>query len=99
MHAITHSSAASFLDAVEPLLLARAARHNLILGVATTARDAGIYEELRAWHVELDGVARASALHTPPFRIVAGAARPLRIPALREGGLETASVSARGVGG
>jgi GNAT superfamily N-acetyltransferase len=59
-------NAAEFLERAGPLLLADEARHNLILGVAGTARDMPhLYPGARFWVV--DG---AAALQTPPYNVV-----------------------------
>jgi len=65
-----------FLERAAPLLLADEARHNLILGIAGTLRDQpGRYATHELWLVEEDGVVRAAAVRTPPYRLVlAGAA-------------------------
>lgn len=55
-------TADEFLDRAGPLLLADEARHNLILGIAGSARH---YADIRFWVV--DG---AAALRTPPHNLV-----------------------------
>jgi hypothetical protein len=77
---------ASFLAAVEPVLLEDEARHNLLLGIAGTLRDRpGLYPEHRLWSVERDATIVGAALQTPPFNLVL--ARPRddgAIPALAD---------------
>jgi predicted GNAT family acetyltransferase len=66
---------AEFLVAAGPLLLADEARHNLILGLAATLRDApGQYPEHRLWLVEDGGAVVGAALRTPPHMLAV--ARP-----------------------
>jgi uncharacterized protein len=55
---------AAFLGEAGPLLLADEARHNLILGLASNARD-GLYEHARLWLVRDGGRPVAAALQTP----------------------------------
>jgi predicted GNAT family acetyltransferase len=63
--------AAEWLRQAEPLLLTDEPRHNLILGIAGTLRDQpGLYAERELWTVEADGVVLATALRTPPYRLV-----------------------------
>jgi uncharacterized protein len=63
--------AAAFLAEAEPLLLADEARHNLILGIAGTIRDAPDLYPLRSlWLVREDGEVVAAALRTPPYNVI-----------------------------
>jgi hypothetical protein len=63
--------AGAFLAEAEPLLLADEARHNLILGIAGTIRDAPDLYPLRSlWLVRIDGVVLAAALRTPPYNLI-----------------------------
>ena len=57
----------AFLDAAGPLLLADEARHNLVLGIAASARA---YADRRFWLVRDAGRPVAAALRTPPFNLV-----------------------------
>ena len=60
-----------FLELVGPLLLQDEARHNLILGLASTLRDhPDLYPEHRLWVIETDGNAVGAALRTPPHNLV-----------------------------
>jgi uncharacterized protein len=73
---------AVFLDEAGPLLLEDEARHNLILGLASTLRDhPSVYAEHHLWIVEHDSEILGAALRTPPFKVVL--ARP-REPAALE---------------
>jgi hypothetical protein len=63
--------AGTFLEDAEPLLLADEARHNLILGIAGTIRDAPDLYPLRSlWLARSNGVALAAALRTPPYNLI-----------------------------
>jgi uncharacterized protein len=63
--------AAAFLAEAEPRLLADEARHNLILGIAGTIRDAPDLYPLRSlWLVREDGEVVAAALRTPPYNVI-----------------------------
>ena len=63
--------AAIFLAQAEALLLADEARHNLILGIAGTIRDApDLYPERNLWLVGHDGAVLAAALRTPPYNLI-----------------------------
>jgi len=63
--------AGAFLTEAEPLLLADEARHNLILGIAGTIRDAPDLYPLRSmWLVRSSGVALAAAVRTPPYNLI-----------------------------
>jgi GNAT superfamily N-acetyltransferase len=65
------SDPAKFLDRASPLLLADEARHNLILGLASTLRDnPSVYPEHRLWLVEEDDAVVGAALRTPPRGLV-----------------------------
>ena len=73
--------ATAFLAEAEPLLLADEARHNLILGIAGTIRDAPDLYPLRSlWLVRDAGEVVAAALRTPPYNLIL--ARPRSTPAL-----------------
>jgi hypothetical protein len=62
---------ATFLAQAEPLLLADEARHNLILGIAGTIRDApDLYPQRNLWLVSDGGVVLAAALRTPPYNLI-----------------------------
>jgi predicted GNAT family acetyltransferase len=81
MEAVRLDDAASFLAEAGPLLLADEARHNLILGIAGTIRDAPDRFPLRSlWLVRDGGEVVAAALRTPPYNLVL--ARPRSAPAL-----------------
>jgi hypothetical protein len=63
--------AAVFLAEAEPLLLADEARHNLILGIAGTIRDAPDHYPTRSlWLVRDDGEVVAAALRTSPYNLI-----------------------------
>jgi predicted GNAT family acetyltransferase len=63
--------AATFLAETEALLLADEARHNLILGIAGTIRDAPDHYPARTfWLVREDGEVVAAALRTPPYNLI-----------------------------
>jgi uncharacterized protein len=63
--------AGTFLSEAGPLLLADEARHNLILGIAGTIRDAPDVYPLRSlWLVRSHGVVLAAALRTPPYNLI-----------------------------
>ena len=67
---------AAFLEQVGPLLLADEARHNLMLGLASTLRDhPEMYPDSRLWLVEESGEAVGAALRTPPNNLVLARAR------------------------
>jgi len=75
------SEADAFLAAAEPLLLCDEARHNLILGLAGTTRDApGLYPRREFWVVRDGKRPVAAALRTPPHNLVL--ARPAEDGAL-----------------
>ena len=64
-------SPAEFLEATGPLLGADEARHNLILGLASTlAEHPSLYVDHRLWVVEDAGSVVGAALRTPPWPIV-----------------------------
>jgi len=76
MNAVRFDDPAAFLEAAEPLLLADEARHNLMLGVAGTARRSpDLYPEFRASLVLEDGEPLAAATRTPPHNLVLAAPR------------------------
>jgi len=63
--------AATFLAEAEALLLADEPRHNLILGIAGTIRDApDHYPERNLWLVSHEGAVLAAALRTPPYNLI-----------------------------
>jgi uncharacterized protein len=71
MEVVRLDDAAAFLAEAEPLLLADEARHNLILGIAGTIRDAPDLYPLRSlWLVREDGEVVAAALRTPPYNVI-----------------------------
>ena len=71
MEVARFDDAATFLADAEPLLLADEARHNLILGIAGTIRDAPSRYPLRSmWLVRDNGEVVAAALRTPPYNLV-----------------------------
>jgi uncharacterized protein len=73
--------AATFLGEAEPLLLADEARHNLILGIAGTIRDApDRYPVRNLWLVLDGGEVVGAALRTPPYNLIL--ARPRSTDAL-----------------
>ena len=81
MEVVRLDDAAAFLAEAEPLLLADEARHNLILGIAGTIRDAPDLYPLRSlWLVREDGEVVAAALRTPPYNLIL--ARPRSSAAL-----------------
>lgn len=72
----------AFLEAAGPLLLADEARHNLLLGLATTLLDAPpFYPAWQLWVVEENAEVVGAALMTPPHNLVL--ARP-RDPSVLE---------------
>ena len=88
MHVVKAPDARVFLERAAPLL-ADEARHNLILGLAGTIRDApSLYLAHELWLVEDGADVAGAALRTPPYNLVLG------------GGSETAlDALARSVGG
>lgn len=64
-------SVEAFLGAAETLLLADEARHNLILGIASTLRRIpGLYAEAHFWVVRDEtGAVVGAAQQTPPFNV------------------------------
>jgi predicted GNAT family acetyltransferase len=78
--------AAAFLAEAGPLLLADEARHNLILGIAGTIRDApGHYAVRSLWLVRDDDGVAAAALRTPPYNLILARPRsPQALAALAE---------------
>jgi predicted GNAT family acetyltransferase len=76
--------AAAFLEAAGPLLLADEARHNLVLGLASTLRDTPArYPEFELWLVRDGGEVAGAALRTPPhFLVVARPRDPGALEAL-----------------
>jgi predicted GNAT family acetyltransferase len=81
IEAVRLDDATAFLAEAEPLLLADEARHNLILGIAGTIRDAPDLYPLRSlWLVRDGGAVAAAALRTPPYNLIL--ARPRSTQAL-----------------
>ncbi|HLX33391.1 MAG TPA: GNAT family N-acetyltransferase [Gaiellaceae bacterium] len=71
MDAERFEDAGAFLAAAEPLLLADEARHNLLLGIAGTIRDApDLYPENHLVLVRDGDRPVAAALRTPPYNLV-----------------------------
>ncbi|HLY87188.1 MAG TPA: GNAT family N-acetyltransferase [Gaiellaceae bacterium] len=71
MEVVRLDDAAAFLEEAEPLLLADEARHNLILGIAGTIRDAPeIYPERSLWLVRDGAEVVGAALRTPPYNLI-----------------------------
>lgn len=71
MEVVQLSDPTEFLARAGALLLADEARHNLILGLASTLRDQpGVYPEQELWVVEEEGEVVGAALRTPPHRLV-----------------------------
>ena len=77
---------AVFLAEAQALLLEDEARHNLMLGIASTLRDhPAVYPEHRLWLVGDTGRTVGAALQTPPFNlVVAGPAAEGTLAALAE---------------
>ena len=74
VHTIDDPSA--FLERAGPLLLEDEARHNLMLGLASTLRDhPQRYPDFRLWLVEKDGEPVGAALRTAPHNLVLARAR------------------------
>jgi predicted GNAT family acetyltransferase len=78
--------AVEFLAAAGPLLLADEARHNLILGIAGTIRDApDRYPARNLWLVREGGEVVGAALRTPPYNLILARPRtPQALPPLAE---------------
>ena len=78
--------AGAFLEQAGPLLLADEARHNLILGIAGTIRDAPDFYPVRSfWLVREGGEAAAAAMRTPPYNLILARPRsPEALAALAE---------------
>ncbi|MGZ8783924.1 MAG: hypothetical protein ACXWZB_10560, partial [Gaiellaceae bacterium] len=71
MNVVRLADSRRFLELAGPFLLADEARHNLILGLAGTIRDArALYREHVQWVVESDGIVVGAALRTPPHNLV-----------------------------
>jgi uncharacterized protein len=72
MITVTRSDdAAAFLEEADELLLADEARHNLILGIAGTIRDAPDVYPLRSfWLARHAGRVVGAALRTPPYNLI-----------------------------
>ena len=65
------ADASAFFAEGEPFLLADEARHNLILGIASTIRDSPDHYPTRSlWLVRDEGEVAAAALRTPPYNLV-----------------------------
>jgi uncharacterized protein len=61
----------AILERAGPLLLVDEARHNLALGILSTARaHPELYPEVRGWIVHSGGAVVGAALRTPPYNIV-----------------------------
>ena len=76
MEVARFDDAAAFLAEAEPLLLADEARHNLILGIASTIRDSPDHYPSRSlWLVRDEGEVAAAALRTPPYNLILAAPR------------------------
>jgi predicted GNAT family acetyltransferase len=74
--------AGAFLTEAEPLLLADEARHNLILGIAGTVRDAPDLYPLRSLWLVRDGAeVVGAALRTPPYNLILARPRSSRAAA------------------
>lgn len=74
--------ASAFLTEAEPLLLADEARHNLILGIAGTIRDAPDLYPLRSLWLVRDGAeVVGAALRTPPYNLILAGPRSQEAPA------------------
>jgi predicted GNAT family acetyltransferase len=86
MEVVRLDDATAFLAEAEPLLLADEARHNLILGIAGTIRDAPDVYPLRSlWLVRHGGGVVGAALRTPPYNLVHARPRsPEALDALAE---------------
>ncbi len=64
-------SPSEFLETAGPLLAADEARHNLILGLASTLDEhPTLYAEHRLWVAKWSGVIAGAALRTPPHGLV-----------------------------
>jgi len=75
------NAADAFLERARPLLLADEARHNLALGILSTARaHPELYPEVRGWVVHDGAAVAGAALRTPPHNVVL--ARPTNDRAL-----------------
>jgi predicted GNAT family acetyltransferase len=71
MDTVRLDDAATFLAEAQPLLLADEARHNLILGIAGTIRDAPDHYPARDfWLVRNGSVTVGAALRTPPYNLI-----------------------------
>jgi uncharacterized protein len=71
MEVVRLDDAAEFLAEAEGVLLADEPRHNLILGLAGTIRDApDLYPQRSLWLVRDDVEVAAAALQTPPYNLV-----------------------------
>jgi uncharacterized protein len=69
----------AFLEKAGPLLLQDEARHNLMLGLASTLRDhPERYPDFGLWLVEHDGEPVGAALRTAPHNLVLARARDTR---------------------
>jgi len=80
--------AAAFLAETEQLLLADEARHNLILGIAGTIRDApDLYPSRTLWLVHDQGKVAAAALRTQPYNLILAAPRSQEALAALAGGI------------
>jgi uncharacterized protein len=86
MEVVRTEDATAFLAEAEPLLLADEARHNLILGIAGTIRDAPErYPARSLWLVRDDDEVVGAALRTPPYNLILARPRsPQAIASLAE---------------
>ena len=75
------TGADAVLERIGDLLLADEARHNLALGILSTARAyAAVYPELHGWAAQEGQVVVGAAIRTPPHNLVL--ARPADEPAI-----------------
>jgi predicted GNAT family acetyltransferase len=86
MDVLQLDDAAEFLREAGPLLLADESRHNLILGIAGTIRDApDRYPVRNLWLVRDGGAVVGAALRTPPYNLILARPRsPHALAALAE---------------
>jgi len=86
MKVVRLEDAAAFLAEANELLLSDEARHNLILGIAGTVRDAPQLYPLRSfWLARYGDEVVAAALRTPPYNLVLARPRsPHALAALAE---------------
>ena len=93
-------SASEFLETAGPLLLHDEARHNLILGIASTLRDhPDVYPRFHLWVVSERNTCIGAALMTEPFNLIlADATDPDALEALVHG-LDAEAIPVPGVVG